>query len=149
MNGSYHIWTKPCGRVMSHIDKTAIWKSHVIYRQNDLYVTWLVCICMRQHERVMSHMDKSWPTCERVRSLISASFVTYTSIKHVTHMDESCHTWTRHTYERVMSHISTSHVTYIYRRAVLHIWMCHVTRDDTSRHTNGRVVSHMTKSHHT
>ena len=129
MNGSYHIRTKPCGRVMSHIDKTAIWKSHAIYRQNDLYVTWLVCICMRQHERVMSHMDKSWPTCERVRSLISASFVTYTSIKHVTHMDESCHT-----FRRVMSHTYIDEQCYTYGCVMSHVTIRHVTQMDELCH---------------
>ena len=47
---------------------------------------------------------------------------------HVTHMNESCHT-----YEWVMSHIWVSHVTHMnvschtYEWVMSHIWMCHVT----------------------
>jgi len=56
-------------------------------------------------------------------------------MSHVTHMNESCHT-----YERVMSHIWTSHVTHMneschtFERVMSHIWMSHVTHMNTSRY---------------
>jgi len=49
-------------------------------------------------------------------------------MSHVTHMNESCHT-----YKSVMSHI----------------WMSHVTHMNESWHTYGWVISHMNESCHT
>ena len=54
--------------------------------------------------------------------------MSHTWTSHVTHMNESCHT-----YERVMSHIWTSHVTHMneschtYERVMSHKWMRRVT----------------------
>jgi len=67
-------------------------------------------------------------------------------------MNESCRT-----YEWVMSHISTSHVTRInqshrtYEQAMLHTWMRHNVRTNTSwhksRHSHEWVISHLCMSH--
>ena len=57
-------------------------------------------------------------------------------MSHVTHMNESCHT-----YERVMSHIWTSHVTHMNESrhtnvwAMPHIWTSHVSHINESCHT--------------
>jgi len=51
----------------------------------------------------------------------------HTWMSHVTHMNESCHT-----YGWDMSHMWTSHVTH--ERVVSHAWMSHVTHMNTSRH---------------
>ena len=59
-------------------------------------------------------------------------------MSHVTHMNESCHT-----YEWVMSHIWMSHVTHMnesrhtYEWVMSHIWMSHVTYMNESCHTSG------------
>ena len=63
-------------------------------------------------------------------------------MSHVTHMNESCHT-----YEWVMSHIWMSHVTHMkeschtYEWAMSHIWMSHATRMNESCHTSYMNVS--------
>jgi len=81
-------------------------------------------------------------------------------MSHVTHMNES-----RHTYEWVISHIWVSHVTHMneschtyemshvthmneschtYEWVMSHIWMSHVTHMDESCHTHKWVMSHRT-----
>ena len=73
-------------------------------------------------------------------------------MSHVTHMNESCHT-----YEWVMSHIWMSHTTHMnastshtYEWVMFHIWMSHVTHMNESCHTWMRQhVTHMNKSCHT
>jgi len=65
-------------------------------------------------------------------------------MRHVTHMNES-----HHTYGWVMSHIWVSHVTRInaschtYEWVTSHIWMSHVTRMSESCHTYKCVISHV------
>ena len=67
---------------------------------------------------------------------------------HVTHRNESCHT-----YGWVMSHIWMSHVTHMneschtYEWVRSHIWMSHVTHMNESGHTYERVMSCMWMSH--
>ena len=71
---------------------------------------------------------------------------------HVTHMNQSCHT-----YERVMSHVWTSHVTHESSlhahllqwtsRKHLCIWKSHVTHMNQSCHTCEWVTSHMRMRH--
>jgi len=76
-------------------------------------------------------------------------------MSHVTHMNESSHT-----YERVMSHIWMNHVTHndeschTYDHVMSHIWMSHVTHMDESCptyewvtcHTHEWVMSHLCMS---
>ena len=62
-------------------------------------------------------------------------------MSHVTHMNESCHT-----YEWVMSHIQMSHVTHTnepchtYNWVMSHIWMSHVTHTNEPCHTYAWVM---------
>jgi len=69
-------------------------------------------------------------------------------MSHVTHMNESCHT-----YEWVMSHIQMSYVTHMneschtYRWVMSHIWMSHVTHMNESWHTYRWVISQIQMSH--
>ena len=69
-------------------------------------------------------------------------------MSHVTHVDETCHT-----YGWVMSHMWMSYVTlmdescHIYGWVVSHIWMSHVTHIDESCHTYRWVMSHISMSH--
>ena len=63
--------------------------------------------------------------------------------RHVTCMNESCHT-----YERVMSHVEMSHITrmneldHTYECVMSHIWTSHATRMNESCHTLRWVMSH-------
>ena len=63
---------------------------------------------------------------------------------HVTHMKESCHT-----YEGVTSHMLISHVSrmnelcHTYESVMSHIWTSHVANAKQSCHTYERVMSHM------
>jgi len=94
--------------------------------QNDMGQTPLVCASM-QVLCVRNSMRESWRTThyERVMSHICRS--------HVTHMNESCHT-----YVGVMSHILMSHVTHMnelchtYEWVMSHIWMSHVLQMNES-----------------
>ena len=67
---------------------------------------------------------------------------------HVTHMNESYHT-----YEWIMSHIWMSHATHMneschtYEWDTTHIWMSHVTHMNESYHTYEWVISHIWMSH--
>jgi len=76
--------------------------------------------------------------------------MSHISMSHVTHMNESCHT-----YEWVMSHIWMSHVTHInepchtYQWVMSHIWMSHVTHKNEPCHTYEWVMSHISMSHAT
>jgi len=69
-------------------------------------------------------------------------------MRHVTRMNESCHT-----YEWVMSHIWMSRVTHVnaschtYEWVMSHIWMSHVTHINESCHTCECVMSHIWMSH--
>jgi len=73
-------------------------------------------------------------------------------MRHVTHTNESCHT-----YERVMSH-NTYHFWYVtriskschaYKRVSSHTWMSHVTRMNAACHAYKWVTSHIwTKKNH-
>ena len=71
-------------------------------------------------------------------------------LSHVTHMNESCHT-----YEWVMSHIWMSPVTHTneschtYEWVMSHIWMSHVTHTNESCHTHEGVTPHLTESKQT
>ena len=79
-----------------------------------------------------------------------ARHVTHMVASHVTHINESCHT-----YEWVMSHIWMIHVTHMNRschtyewvvsneRVMSHIWMSHVTRMNESCHTYEWVMLHI------
>jgi len=75
--------------------------------------------------------------------LLPAWVMSQTWMSHVTHMNESCHT-----YEWVMSHIWMSHVTQVvdschtYELVISHIWMSHVTHMNESCHTYAWVMSH-------
>jgi len=68
-------------------------------------------------------------------------------MSHVTHMNESCHT-----YEWVISHTWMSHVTHMnkschtYKWVMSHIWISHVTHMNQSRHTYEWVISHIRMS---
>jgi len=69
-------------------------------------------------------------------------------MRHVTYMNESCHT-----YKWVMSHIWMSHVTHMdeschtYGCVMSHRWMSHVTYMNESCHIYGCVMSHIWMSH--
>ena len=84
----------------------------------------------------VTHMNESCHTYEWVMSHIWMG--------HVTHMNESCHT-----YAWVMSHIRMHHVThmnkscYTYECVMSHIWMSHVTYMNASCHTYEWVMSHI------
>jgi len=65
---------------------------------------------MSTHESVMSHMWTTWV----------APCNSHIWMSHVTHENESCHT-----YEWVMSHMLMSHVTHMNESR--HIWTSHVT----------------------
>ena len=72
----------------------------------------------------------------------------YHSISHVTHMNESCHT-----YGWVLSNVWMSHVTHMneacctYEWIMSHIWMSHVSDMNESCHTYEWVMSHIWMSH--
>jgi len=88
----------------------------------------------------VTHMNESHHTWEWVMSQIWMS--------HATHMNESCHT-----YEWIMSHIWLSHVTHMneschtYEWVTPHIWLSHVTHMNESRHTYEWVMSHIWLNH--
>jgi len=88
----------------------------------------------------VTHMNESCHTYEWVMS--------HVWMGHVTHMTESCHT-----YEWVMSHIWMSHVTRMnescraYEWVMSHIWMSHVTHMTESCQTYEWVMSHKRRSH--
>ena len=79
-------------------------------------VTWLIHECDMTRSYV-------WHVMSHIEPVMS-----YIHMGHVTHMNESCHT-----YEWVMSHIWMSHVT---------IWMRHVTQISEPRHTYEWIMSH-------
>jgi len=87
----------------------------------------------------VTHMNESCHTYEWVMSHIWMG--------HVTHTNESCHTESCHTYEWVMSHIGMSRVTHrneschTYKRVMSHIGMSHVTQRNESASFLG-VTSH-------
>ena len=66
-----------------------------------------------------------------------SQIMSHTWMVHVTHVNESCHT-----YQWVMSHTSMSHVTHInescyaYECIISHTWMSHVTHVNESCHTH-------------
>jgi len=75
-------------------------------------------------------------------------------MRHVTHLNESCHVWMSHfTYARVMSHIWMSHSTrmnescHTYEWVMSHIYMSHVTRMNVSLHTYDWVMARAWMSH--
>ena len=71
-------------------------------------------------------------------------------MSHVTHMNESCHT-----YEWVMSHMSLSHSTHayeachIFESVIAHIWMSHGKLMNESCHTCHWVIAHTHMRHAT
>jgi len=105
--------------------------------------------------------------------------MSHIGMSHVTHMNESCHTYewllihnneNCHTYKSVMSHMWMSHVTHIngschtyewvmsyewlrsghtYKWAIAHMWMSHVPHMDESCHTYEWVISHIWMIHFT
>ena len=87
----------------------------------------------------VTHMNESCHTYQWVMSQLWMS--------HVTHTNESCHT-----YRWVMSQLWMSHVTHTneschtYRWVMSQIWMSHVTH--TSCHTHEHVLSHPTLTEH-
>jgi len=70
-----------------------------------------VCICMWVSVHMCVYLYWWWSLC----------------MSHVSHMNESCHT-----YEWVMSHIWMSHVSH----SIPHIWMRHASHMNESRHTH-------------
>ena len=107
--------------------------------------------------RVMAHVNESWhhvthmnESCHTYEWVMSHKWVS-----HVTHTNESCHTYEwvmSHTYKWVMSHIWVSHVTWEINMS--HIWMSHVTPMNESWHvwmghgTHEEVMAHLNESLH-
>jgi len=120
-----------------------------LWRDSFICVTWLI------HVRDMTHSYVWHAVCIRATWLIrmlkgdfgSGCGVVRES-SHVTHMNESCHT-----YERVMSHVWMRHVTRMnescrtYEWDMSHIWTSHVAHMNESCHTYERVMSHIRMSH--
>jgi len=102
----------------------------------------------------VTHMDESFNhvlVCQvhGVVIHVATYFVMpHICLSHVTHLNESCHT-----FEWVMSHIWMSHVTHLnesshtFEWVMSHIWMSHVTHLIESRHTSDWVMSHIWMSH--
>ena len=102
------------------------------------------------HSLSLSLMNES--TCILVATPMDESYHTWTSptthewvvshiwMRHVTHINES---W--HTYEWVMSHTWTSPTTHEW--VMSHIWMRHNTLMNESCHTYEWVMSHIWMSH--
>ena len=85
--------------------------------------------------------ERSFSTFQWVKLRINESC--HIRMSHVTHLNESCHT-----YEWVMSQIWMSHGTHmnelchLYEWVLLHIWMSHVTRIHESCYTYTWIISH-------
>ena len=98
---------------------------------------------------VVTHMNESCHTYERVTSHIWRSHVTHMN-ESVSHMKEL-----RHTYEGVASHIWTSHVTHMneschtYEWVMSHLWLSHVSHMNESCNTYEWVMSHIWTSYGT
>jgi len=127
-----------------------IWMSHVTHLRGQEPASscpppWELWQCVSMSFIPMSHvthMNESCHTYEWDMSHIWISHVTKW-MSHVTHMNESCHT-----YEWVMSHVWISHITHMKESCHInewdmsHIWMGHVTHVNESCHSYEWVMSH-------
>ena len=147
-----HFWNESC--VISRIQNTLSYNA-LTYEKRHLTRHWHMKDALTRHWHMRDAL-----TYERRRVVIqpthpSAStsvqyewIMAHIWMSHVTHMEESCHT-----YGWVMSHIWMSHVTHMeeschtYGWVMSHIWMSYVTHMDESCHTYGWVMSHMWMSH--
>ena len=92
----------------------------------------------------ISHVTYTWRWRTRVEDVNGWDDLSHIWMSHVTHMNESCHT-----YEWVMSHIWMSHVTHMnevchtYEWVLSQIWMSLVTHMIESCHTYEWVMSRM------
>jgi len=143
-----HIW-------MSHVTQLVV--SSNMPREGDGSCNTYGWVHVTHQMSHVTHMSKSRHICPWVTSQINW-VMSHISTSHVTHIHESCHT-----YQRVMSHSSSSavtcleramsHVTHIdeschtYGRVMSRIWMSHVTHMDESCHAYGWVMSHIWMSH--
>jgi len=156
MNDSYHISS-------SHV--THINESCHIYE----WVMWHICMCDMWHTWHTDHVTSQQRPLRGSTRFMNDSY--HISSSHVTHMNESCHT-----YEWVMSHIWMIHVTNMneschkyewvvlhtdgvctqqqlsrscrtYEWVMSHIWMSHVTHVSESCFTYEWVMSHKWMGH--
>jgi len=121
------IWCHTYEWVMSHI-----WKE---------YVTWLIHICDMTHSYVWhdSFICVTWYVwhdhCDTI-VMRCIWVMSHKSMRHVTFINESCHT-----YAWVMSHIEVSKITHMnesyhtYEWVMSRVWMSHVTYTNESCHT--------------
>jgi len=101
---------------MSHIGLSLVTRVHAL-----LHTHWWVMSHIWMIPSQVTHVNDLWHT---------------KWMSHVTHMNESCHT-----YEWVISHVWMSHVTrmnessHTYEWVMSHVWMSRVTRMNESCHT--------------
>ena len=83
-------------------------------------------------------------SCAAIFDMSHACPMPHIRMSHVSHVNESCHT-----YDWVMSHIWMGHVTHMneschtYEWVMAHIWMSHVSHMNESCHTYEWVMSHI------
>jgi len=71
------------------------------------------------------------------------------STRHVTHLNQTCHTYqrvTRHTHQRVISHTHIHESCHTYQRVMSHMSRCHFTHMNESCHTYERDMSQRSTS---
>ena len=140
MNESCHTYEW----VMSHL-----WMSHVTHMDESCHTH--TCqtddqMFVSTTEWVMSHTNKSCHTCKCQRDKLDACGID--PMSHVTHMNESCHT-----YEWDMSHTWMSHVTHMNESRDTYEWICftctneschmsHIRMSSVTCHTYNWVTSH-------
>ena len=153
-----HIWRKSwCSRFFfvskkeSHVTRewimTHIWVRHVRYS------IWLERWCSKKNTSTELHLE--WRTCEygvwhiwreygcscktftiSSRKWVMSHVWRFRGVRHVTHVNESCHT-----YEWVTSHMWISPVTHVdksyhtYEWVMSHLWMGHVIHMNGPCHT--------------
>jgi len=101
----------------------------------------------------------SFASCSN--TLLKWVHMSHTRMSHITHVNESCHT-----YESVVSHVWMSDVnesfgthvnqschtyewvtSHIWMRHMSHVWMSHVTHMNEAGHTYGWIMSHIWMNH--
>ena len=98
-----------------------VWSSYVTH-MNEFGHIWMNHVT---YEWVKSHLNES---CQIwMRHVMCERVVSHLWMSHVTHMNESCHTYKCHTYVWVMSHIRTSPATHMNESCHTYEWvMSHI-----------------------
>ena len=138
---------------VSHIRMSRVWHTNesclTIWTGHVTRVTWLMRTCVITHMIAPIRLQLCLEFSARVTWLVRDTHFQICALRQT----ESCHTheWMMRcdTYEWVISHVWTSHVTHMneschtYEWVVSHIRMSHVTHMNESCHTYEWVMSHM------